>query len=138
MSNAAADVVEEYFKSKNFAPERRGEEGEAMLFTAGGENNNYHSMIVFSKDSTSCELQILDIVQKVPDDHRVKVIEALNRLNSSYRWVKFYLSDDGSITASDDAVIDLDTCGEEVDRCLMQLVGIVDEAYPEIMKAVYA
>lgn len=138
MSNAAADVVEAYFKENGTTPARRGENGEAMFMTYGGQNSRYQFFILFDEDSTACQLQILNIVQKVPEDHRIKVLETLNRINSTYRWVTFYLSDEGAVTARDDAVIDLDTCGEELDRCLFQLGGIVDKAYPEIMKAVYA
>lgn len=137
MSNTAADVVEAYFNEKDIHPERLGDNGEAMLMTYGGKNTDYKLFILFDDNSKSCDLKAVDIV-KVPEERRERVIMALNRINSTYRWVTFYLSDDGTVVARDDAIIDLDTCGDEVDQCLFQLCGIVDEAYPEIMKAIYA
>ncbi|MBR0112404.1 MAG: YbjN domain-containing protein [Clostridia bacterium] len=58
-----------------------------------------------------------------------------NALNNQFRWVKFTLNDDAEISASIDGILDLDTCGEEIYHLIMLIVGITDEAYPEIMRA---
>ena len=37
-----------------------------------------------------------------------------------------------------DGIVDTETCGDEVYRLLMLIVGIIDEAYPDIMRARFA
>lgn len=136
MSNKAADTVADYFRENGTEFKRDGDNLEKMYLRYGG-GSEYNYLVIFDEDSSGCELRATDIVSNVPDYRRINILETLNRLNSSYRWVTFYLTDNGSVTAQDDAVIDLKSCGEEVNRCLIQLSGIVDEAYPEIITAAF-
>ncbi len=63
---------------------------------------------------------------------------ACNEMNSKYRWVKFYIDNDGDLFCSLDAYIDEDTCGEECRNLVGRIVNIVDEAYPVFMRALWA
>ena len=57
-----------------------------------------------------------------------------NTLNSEYRWVKFYLDTDKDIVASLDAMVSIQTCGEECLFLARRMVNILDNAYPRIAK----
>lgn len=74
---------------------------------------------------------------KVQDSKFTAMLKTLNELNHKYRWVKFSVDDDQDIEMSTDAVIDLDTVGEEVTELMHRMVSIGDEAYPAIMKALW-
>jgi hypothetical protein len=61
-----------------------------------------------------------------------------NALNSKFRWVKFYLDSDQCVRAVLDAYVDLETVGEECTHIIQTMVGIIDEAYPDLMKALWS
>ena len=65
-------------------------------------------------------------------------IRVCNDLNKQYRWVKFFIADDGDITAQIDAVVDEMTCGEECAHLVRRVVSIVDQSYPDIMKTLWS
>lgn len=61
-----------------------------------------------------------------------------NALNAKYRWAKFYLDSDMDVRCQADLVVEPNSVGEEIQEVLKRLVNIIDEAYPEIMKALWA
>ena len=76
-------------------------------------------------------------IAKFKDDKWVDGLTVCNTLNRKYRWVKFCLSDEGSLSAEDDALLDETSCGEECLQLVQRMVNIVDEAYPTVMKAIW-
>ncbi len=62
-------------------------------------------------------------------------ILSCNELNSKYRWIKFYVDDDGDVIAETDAYIDSNSCGETCHYLVRRMVSIIDKAYPTLMKA---
>ena len=70
-----------------------------------------------------------------------KIEEAMNvcnELNNEYRWIKFYVDEDGDIIAAMDAFIDVDDCGDMCMYYFRRMLGIVDDAFPKIAKARWA
>ena len=61
----------------------------------------------------------------------------INKVNSTYRWVKFYLDDDGDVRVEVDALLDDDSCGEECLGLFQRLGNIADDAYPVLMKEIW-
>lgn len=61
-----------------------------------------------------------------------------NALNSKFRWVKFYLDSDQCVRVEMDAYVNLETVGEECSLIIRRIVGIIDEAYPDLMKALWS
>ena len=60
-------------------------------------------------------------------------------MNNRFNWVKFFVDEsDSTITLSDDAVIQLDSCGEEIIKLIQFMTLVADEAYPEFMKAIWS
>lgn len=62
---------------------------------------------------------------------------ATNKLNSEYRWVKYYLDKDYDVVASIDAYVDEATCGSECLSLVRRMVNIIDDSYPVFMRAIY-
>ncbi len=67
-----------------------------------------------------------------------KTYKLLNAENAKYRWIKFYVDDDNDIRAEMDAVLDLDTAGDECFELMLRMCDIVDDAYVEIQKGFWA
>ncbi len=77
-------------------------------------------------------------VAKFPSEKRAAGLVVCNSLNGMYRWVRFFLDSESEIRCQADIVIEPGTAGEECNELVERIVSIVDEAYPEIMKALWA
>lgn len=75
---------------------------------------------------------------RVQADKRAAMLEACNALNTKFRWVKFYIDGDSDLAVSSDAVVDIETVGEECIQLVRRMVNIYDDAYPVLMKAMWA
>jgi hypothetical protein len=65
--------------------------------------------------------------------------KVVNECNDTYNYEKFVLIEKHSqICVRDDAVIQLDSCGEECYELMMRMAMVVDDAYPKFMKAIWA
>ena len=94
--------------------------------------------ITFDADDTHVSIEGCNWLQ-ISEDKFDKALRAANECNRSWRWVKFIVdTKHNQIIARDDAIIQLDSCAEEVEELVHRMVGIVDEAYPEFMKAFWA
>ncbi len=61
-----------------------------------------------------------------------------NALNARFRWSKFYIDSDLDVRCQADLVIEPNTTGQHIQEVLKRLVSIIDDAYPELMKALWA
>ncbi|MCD7956036.1 MAG: YbjN domain-containing protein [Lachnospiraceae bacterium] len=93
-------------------------------------------LVVFPEDCKYAEIRCFNFA-KVPKDRLGHALIACNELNKKYKWVKFYVDEDGDITAEDDAIIDVATCGDECFELMIRMTQIVNESYPVVMKAIY-
>ncbi len=137
MASMALKVTTAFFDSKGLKYQVLDEEKGVLRVGFGMDNRDPMGiLIIFSPDDTVASFR--STVAKAPEDKKAKMFEVCNSLNAHYKWIKFYFDvNDCTIMAEDDAVIDLASCGDEVFRCCLQLVHIVDEAYPEIMKGIF-
>ena len=93
--------------------------------------------VIFDEDGDPyVALRCWDIT-KFKGSKRERGIMVCNELNNRFRWVKFSVDKDDDIVAANDAHVDLFTAGEEILMLVRRMVNIVDEAYPEFMKAVW-
>lgn len=92
---------------------------------------------IFDEDCKSVDIKVWSIC-KVTADKLPTAYAACNGINDRFRWVKFYVDKDNEVAASADAVIQLVSCHTECYELLNRTVNIVDEAYPSLMKALWA
>ena len=137
--NLAAKVTAAFFEKEGLKCKISSDDGRLLMTGFGMKNRE--SIIVqmfFEEDNTAVHLMAIDLV-KVPDDRKDRMYKVVNQMNAKFPWIKFVVRDElPVISAEDDAVIQLDSCGEEVLRCCIQLVGICDQAYPLLMKELFA
>ena len=68
-------------------------------------------------------------------DQYAKALVVCNTMNKKYRWMKFFIDENYQIVVKADAILDEETCGEECIEYVRRIVGIVDDVYPDFMKA---
>ena len=138
MANMAARMTGAFFDSKGLSYEVLGNDGEVIRAGFAMDNREgIRVLMFFDDDSTGVKIRAFDLV-KFPPNKKEAMYKICNEMNSTYRWIKFFVDEkDNTIVAEDDAVIQLDSCGEEVFRCCLQLVSIADDAYPEFMKYIW-
>lgn len=93
-----------------------------MIFDKEGDN-----FVVSFKTPNLC---------KFPAEKTELMYEVCSQMNRQYRWVKFYV-DENTITCQDDAMIQLETAGNECLNLVERMLLICDRVYPELMKAVW-
>ena len=88
----------------------------------------------FSQDEAFVDLSIFDIAKIEDASKREKLLELINERNMSYRFGKFFVSDDGNIVMRWSLFIkDHFDPAFLLDMAFM-LVGNVEEEYPKFMK----
>lgn len=94
--------------------------------------------VIFDKEGNGIVRFVVWSIGKFPESKIGAGMVACNELNKKYRWVKFYIDADDEGCAEMDAIVDEETAGQECHELLYRVVNIVDEAYPDIMRALYA
>ena len=139
MESIAAKVTAAFFESQGLHVEQMGENGEVLIAGFSMENRDGMMIIMHFDEGDGTAKVLTQNPAKIPVTSVEKMIKVVNDLNKRFRWIKFYIDEsDNTITAEDDAIIQLDSCGMEMLQCCIQLAKISDDAYPIIMKAIYA
>lgn len=61
-----------------------------------------------------------------------------NSLNARFRWARFYTDNDNDVVLQCDAVLTEATAADVCFELSLRLLNIADEAYPEMMKQLWA
>lgn len=135
--NMALKMVASFMETKNIRCQI-SEDGTNMRVAFKADNKGSMDIIVvFDEGNDSVGLRSFDFCS-FPAEKKPVMYEICSKMNKDYRWVKFYVDEsDNTITLADDAVIDLETCGEEVYELIGRMLTIGDEAYPAFMKNVW-
>lgn len=87
------------------------------------------------------EFKILsDSIAKVPSEKTQDGYKLMNELNRDYKYAKFILEDNGSVTAQWDLPdnVNAASIGPTAVEMLLRVANIIDSAYPEIMKMIWS
>lgn len=139
MKSQAAQLFMALMEAKEMKVALVNEEEDTILRTGFNLDNTEVSIFIVIDEGDECvHFEGRDFL-KVPKDKEIAILKACNECNNSYRWVKFVLQEDDSIVSCKcDAVIQLDSCADEIFELVMRMASIVDEAYPTFMKAMWA
>ena len=113
--------------------------GNGLIVGIGGlKNKGSVDSYVFFVDESSVTLKVFDVCQ-IPEGKREIMFKVCSQMNEQFRWVKFYVDKQAlRIVASDDAVIQPDSCGEEIFGLLLRMANVIDAAYPHFMQAMWS
>ena len=141
--NLAARVTQSYFERQNRECERFGDNKECLKASFDMGNGELLTVnMIFDepdeKGECGVHLEISEF-EKFPPEKYEKICVILNEINAVNRWVKFVAKkESNSISAEDDAVLQLETCGSEVLRCCLQLVYVSKDAHVAVLKGIYS
>lgn len=98
---------------------------------------SYRIRFISRDDDNDVAVRIYGLVT-VEEENRAKVLPALNKLNGRFRYVKFAMDDDGEIDLEYDYLVRCPNPVASAEEIVIRMVKIVDEAYPELMRAMWA
>ena len=135
----AMEMTKAYFDTKGMHYREIPEKNTLSTGVKGLKNKGDIVVIIaFDDDDKGVAIRSYDYC-RVSDDKLQDIFRVCSEVNARFRWIKFYVdSDDHTVSLEDDAVIQPDSCGEEIFELIMRMAGIADEAYPEFMKALWA
>ena len=85
-------------------------------------------------------VRITNLVNKVPEEKRHKILEVCNVLNHKYRFLKFLMDSDNDVHVEYDFPVNSgnDCLGEMAVEIFIRTIQILNEGYVLIAKALYA
>ncbi len=137
MASQATRIFMAYLESKEMKVQILDDETNLIALGLGLNNTQLRLFIRFGDDDSDVHLEGREFA-RIPSEQAGKALEICNSLNDAYRWVKFVWEENGDLACRCDGVIQLDSCAEETYELLARMAGIVDDAYPEIMKKLWA
>ena len=138
MASQSTELFLAYLEAQDMKGRLLDDENNIVRVGLGLKNTQISVFFQFSDDDTDAHIEGRDFV-KIPSDQIEKAYKICNNLNDSYRWVKFVWDEQAhDLACRCDAVIQLDSCAEEMFELMGRMAGIVDNAYPDIMKALWA
>lgn len=94
-------------------------------------------LLAFDENERSVTLKCYNIC-KFAEEKKAAMYKLCSEVNADFRWLKFYVDEsDNTITGQVDAVIQVESCGDECYELVCRSVSIVDEAYPQFMKTIW-
>lgn len=96
---------------------------------------SYRIRFISRDDDNDVAVRVFGMVTIDEDDWN-KVLPAINKLNAKYRYVKFVLDSDGDVNLEYDYLVRCPDPAVSAKEIVIRIVKIVDEAYPELMRAV--
>ena len=111
---------------------------DVLTVSYGGENmSTIRCRFFFDTDCQSVAIRVFDIV-KIPESKLEAMYPVVNAVNNKFRFAKFCIdTKDSTIQAEMDASFRANDVGEICRELLSRCVNICDEAYPDLMKALW-
>jgi len=98
---------------------------------------SYRIRFISTDDDNDVAVRVYSLLS-VEGDQKEKVFPVLNTINRKFRFVKFTMDDDGDINVEYDFPVSSpapEKCAKEI---VVRLVSIIDKAYPDLMRAMWA
>ena len=98
---------------------------------------SYRIRFISTDDDNDVAVRVFSMAT-VDAGQQGKILPVLNKLNAKYRFVKFVMDKDGDINLEYDYLLRCPDPAASAKEVIIRIVKIVDEAYPEIMRAMWA
>lgn len=114
------------------------EEGRSVIKTGfNGDNGSYNMLFISRDDDNDVAFRMFNYVQ-FPERVLADMISIAADMNKKFRYLRFCVDVEGlSIDLEYDFPMSTDDPGETAVEMARRSVHIADEAYPEIMRAIY-
>lgn len=98
---------------------------------------SYRIRFISHDDDKDVSVRVFSLVS-VDEERRSKVLPIVNKLNAKYRFVKFVLDDDGDVNVEYDYLTDCPDPAASAEEMVIRIVRMIDDSYPELMRAMWA
>lgn len=99
----------------------------------GGQGTDTHVIVDFDEEGNNAtSVQFRSEAFAECNGSIASALPAINKINSSYRWVKFWVKDDGKIYADCDALVFPGSVGEECAQIAFRMSNIIEEAIKQL------
>lgn len=118
-----------------------GDEGAAReCVSIRGNGKNFPALAVHflfdEEGSNSVNIRCFEIC-KFPENKNLIMLQTVNSLNYTYRWVTFCVSPEGAVWAEMSVAFTDESAQEILMRSMVRVFNLIDVAYPVLMKALY-
>ena len=131
----AAQLFTEELENKEVHFDAREVSGEVSIISVpyDGKMNNF----IFNGPDGRY-VSMVTHFESVPEDKVSDMLVLCNQLNSTYKWLKFYIDNDNDLMVEDDAIVSADeTAADECFELLIHRAHILKEVKPAIMRVIY-
>lgn len=139
MIRPATMAIQKTFDEKNIKY-RVNQVGDSSIVEAGFVLDNGPNVIVrfiSRDDDNDVAVRVFDLV-KVKEDQQESMIKVINDLNKEFRFLKFVIHDSGSVHVENDLYLRTENVGEVAAEMFVRYMQILKQAYPKLMKALWA
>jgi len=115
------------------------EKDNIISLTASGLQNktSLEVLVTFDDDANTLALKTKEYAS-FGENQKTKIYEVCARANALYRWAKFYPDEENNtVIIAADAIVDFDSCGEELMQLVHNVGQAADEAFPEFMQVMW-
>lgn len=120
------------------AIEEEGMEKEYITVRSGGKNfSDLTIHFLFDEESSkSVNIRCFEIC-RFSENKNLIMLQTVNSLNYTYRWVTFSVSSEGTVCAEMSVAFTDESAQEILMDSLSRVFSIIDIVYPVLMKALY-
>ena len=136
MTREIYEVLKEKGGLKVFTDEHENS-SDAWLQFGSKNGGSYRIRFISKDDDNDVAVRVFGLLT-VEDSHRDKIMPVINKLNNKYRYIKFVLDDDGDVNLEYDFTLRCPDPTVSAEEIVIRMVKIVDESYPELMRAMWA
>lgn len=137
MSLQSAQSFQAFMESKDMKIQFLDDEEKVAKVGFNLDGTTLQILIFFGEDNRDVHFEGRDFIT-IPADKREMIYHLCNQCNSNFRWVTFVWNEEHEcMTVQADAIIEPSSCAEECYDIIMRMCGIVQEAYPIFMKAIW-
>ncbi len=131
--NTCAELFIANLKSKDLTFQVKEMDDETLVaFPYNGRKTN----VIFGGEDGE-HVQLMTLIESVPEEKFVDVVLACNQLNARFRYVKFAVDKDNDLMVFTDAILDPSSADEECFELLVRSLKLIDEAKKPLMNAIY-
>lgn len=117
--------------------EERPEGSEAWLQFPVKNGGAYRIRFISRDDDNDVAVRVYSLLS-LDEEQSARILPVINKLNNDYRYVKFVLDKDNDVNIEYDYPMACSNPAESVREIVIRIVKIIDDTYPELMRAMWA
>lgn len=140
MIRPATMAIQKAFDEKNikYRVNQVGEDASVVEAGFGLENGPNVIVRFISRDNDNdVAVRVFDLI-KVAEEQRAAMRQTINELNIEFRYLKFVMHESGSVHVENDMYVRTENVGEIATEIFIRYMQILKQAYPKLMKALWA